>query len=477
MIPRTLLAVALCAGFYATGLAIALALAWMPWAQSRLTAQGLQLSGAVSLLGAAYVLWALVPPLQRWRAPGPELTESSQPALWALVRRVAAAAGHAVPAHVYLVSELQAFADSRPRWLGLRREPVIGLGLPVFAILDEDELAAVLGHEFGHHAGGDVRLGPWQHRTHRAIAAALDRLDGSSLFLHLPFYAYGRLYLRLTGRASRAQELRADALSAAIAGARSAVGALVAFEQHESRWLGYWHGVFVPMVESGLRAPILEGYRRYLACAPPPADDGAAPHPPDPGDTHPPLAVRLAALGTEAARPAIPKEGNAAPLLADQPAVEERLLASLLTDPAKIGELEAISWDEWGDKALPCLWKRHAGPGVEALQSVPVASLPELLRSDDTWHRMSRGVNVFSPEARRRQVRAWLGSWLGLGLQARGFRVTSGPGAPAVLEGDGLRIAPAQWIEDLVSGRRTDEEWAALWRAVEASGTLARHAG
>ena len=461
MTSRVALALCLFAGFYLCGIALVVALAWLPWAELRYTGS-LAPSGIAASVAAVYVAWALIPPRSRWVVPGIEVSEHTQPALHALIRRVAALARHPMPAAVYLVEGATAFAGSRPRWAGLRREPILGIGLPLFTLFGEDELAAVLAHEFGHHAGGDVKLGPWQHRTFLAVSAALERLDGSSVYLHLPFYAYAQLYLRLTGAASREQELRADALAARAVSPQALAGALVALEEHDGSWACYWHAAFVPAVEAGFRPPILEGYRRFLRATGATANTTAASRrDPSPHDTHPPLAARLAAIGmaAEARRPG----AGCAHLVQDMDGVERHLLASLLANAGAIGSLAPVSWDEWGRRILPAIWTRLLQERVPALAAVPLPNLPSLLDAESTWWpRLSSGANIYSAQARRRQLCTWLGQWAALSLIGGGFVVTSPVGAAPVLERGPVRVEPFRWVEDLASGARTADEWRRL---------------
>jgi Zn-dependent protease with chaperone function len=462
------MAVGLYAGFYLLGAAVVAAIAWLPWAQVHYTG-GIEPSGMIACVGVLYVLWALIPRWRRWSAPGPELSRTDQPALHALVDDVARAAGHATPRALYMVLEPTAMATSRPRWGGLRREPVVGLGLPLFALLTRAQLAAVVAHEFGHHVGGDVRLGPWQHRTFQAIAAALHRLDGSSVFLHLPFYAYGRLFLRLSGAASREQELRADALAARIAGRAAIADALVATVEQGDRWYDYWGGVFTPAVDAGFLMPLLDGYRRFMA-EPARADERPSSLAAVPEDTHPPLAARLAALGPVDSRPAGPPDA-VADALRDVAVLESRLITTVLRDAAVLPRLKRLEWDDWGREVLPAVWAHQLGDRERHLRDLKLTSLPSLLQ-DSWWERLRGGINVFSPEARQRQLRAWLGRWLGLSLLAAGYRVTSGPGAEPTLERDGSVVQPFIWIEDLAAGRRTADEWCALVGAIGVVGAL-----
>jgi Zn-dependent protease with chaperone function len=459
---RALVAVALFLGFYATGVGTAAALLWLPWAQMHYTGS-VDVAGIFCALAVLYVLWALVPPWRRWVDPGLALTPEEQPRLHALVGDLARRAGHARPAHVYLTDRLNAFAGSRPRWLGLRHEPYLGLGLPVFALLDAGQLAAVIGHEFGHHVGGDVRLGPWQYVTRQAIAAALDRLDGSAVLLHLPFYAYGRLFLRVTGASSREQELRADALGALLSSADSMGSALVALERFDDSWVRYWRDVFEPAVEAGFLLPLCEGYERSLR-AREPGPSGPPSTSFDVADTHPPLERRLQALGVALPDPS--RHVPPASLLDDPEALAQRLLASLMTDASLLERLTRVAWNDWGERVLPAVWAQSLGARLQALDGVALTDAPSVLADEGWWSRLREGVDVFSPEARRRQVQRWLVTWIALSLHRAGFRVTSGPGVPPRLARDVLRVEPARWVEDLAAARRSPQEWADLVRTV-----------
>lgn len=462
-VPRSLL---LFAGFYLFGLGLAAGLCWLPWAQVAYTG-GIGPSGFIALVVAGYVAWALVPPCSRWAPPGPEVVREKEPRLHGLVEEVAAMARHPKPRVVYAVAGATAFASSRPLWFGLRREPVVGIGLPLFAVLTRKEMAAVVAHEFGHHVGGDVRLGPWQHRTFQAIAAALHRLDGSSLFLHLPFYAYGRLFLRLSGAASRDQELRADALAARLTSTDAIAGALVAVERHAPAWSTYWQDVFVPAINAGFLLPILEGYQRFAA-ATAVASAALVPEPPAPEDTHPPLDVRLASLGASVPLP-VAADPPAFDLLSDIEGFERLVLGPLLADAAVLGRLKRTGWDAWGHDVLPAVWKGMLGARLGILQAVTLDQLPSLLDAASSWwERLHVGVNVFSPEARRRQLRSWLGIWVALCLEREGLGVASEPGAPLVLARGSLSVRPFQWVEELAAGQQTAAAWTTMLAGLRA---------
>jgi hypothetical protein len=103
------------------------------------------------------------------------------------------------------------------------------------------------------------------------------------------------------------------------------------------------------------------------------------------------------------------------------------------------------------------------GARREALAKVGLSSLPSLLEDDRTWwERLREGVNVYSPEARRRQLRIWLAHWVALSLLDDGFVVVSAPGAEPTLERASVRLEPFRWVEDLACGARTARDWEAL---------------
>src|SRR4029079_16607628 len=113
--------------------------------------------------------------------------------LQAFVREAARRAGSPPPDRLHVFHEANAFAAIHRPKLFAKRDSIVGIGLPLLAVLSENEAMSVLAHEMGHHVAGDVKLGPWVHKTRRALARTADRLEGSSFWLHLPFVAYAEL--------------------------------------------------------------------------------------------------------------------------------------------------------------------------------------------------------------------------------------------------------------------------------------------
>ncbi|WP_158101465.1 M48 family metalloprotease, partial [Streptomyces murinus] len=149
------------------------------------------------------------------------------------------------------------------RWLGLvPGERRLFLGVALLLGLPGAELDAVLGHELGHYAHHDTRLGhvvaalcdrlahtvgtlreraareEAEERAEFAAKAARRRAEGRppplkrgrtrgpDHYLALVFTAYAKLCLRLTEAVSRRQEYAADLVAARIAGPATTAAAL-----------------------------------------------------------------------------------------------------------------------------------------------------------------------------------------------------------------------------------------------------------
>jgi Peptidase family M48 len=114
------------------------------------------------------------------------------------------------------------------------------------------ELKAILAHEFGHYHSGDVKIGPWIHKTRAAIGRTIEKRSDSCL--QKVFVAYGNLFLRVTHAISRRQEFIADEVAANAAGAAVMASALRKAHEYAAAFNGYWSAwddvvetVFVPI--------------------------------------------------------------------------------------------------------------------------------------------------------------------------------------------------------------------------------------
>ena len=346
---RALLAVGLLVGFYLLALGLAAVLLYIPYAEWEY-ANRLHTNVLIFCCGGALaILWAIIPRLDKFPAPGPRLDARDQPRLFQTIDAIAALTGQQAPAEVYLVSDVNAWVADRGGVMGFGARRVMGLGLPLLQTLSIAELRAVLAHEFGHFFAGDTRLGPWIYRTRSAIARTLENLHGS--LLQQPFIAYAKLFLRVSHSVSRKQEYAADALAARIVGAQPLIeglkkvhGAGVAFDS-------YWRGEVLPVLHNGFRPPIADGFRRFL-CADSivRALDAHVAHElmqgeARPYDTHPTLRERIAALDDFPGSDAAHDNAAAVTLMSDLDALELELLRSMSADANR---LTALQWQDVG---------------------------------------------------------------------------------------------------------------------------------
>jgi len=344
----------------------------------------------------------------------------------------------------------------------------VGLGLPLFAMLDQDELASVVAHEFGHHTAGDVALGPWLYGTRLAIGTALERLEGSAFWLHLPFVAYGNLFLRITRSTSREQELSADRLAASCFGAASTATALLRVNDIDMTWPVYWDGEVIPVLERSRLPRVLEGFERFTAeleKRPKVVEDLARlkresrQEASKPLDTHPSLRERLIALGTPDA--ASRRGARSSLQLFDDVAVaEKQIIQSILRDPNM--PLEAFEWDAAAEAVWLPSWMDTIGPYREMFARIPPSAIPDALADAARWAPLLRaGVAFLSPQAERKRLSGLLGVHLAVRLHELGFTFTCAPGAAPSASKDGASVEPFVVVSDLEKGELSAADWKA----------------
>src|SRR6185295_7873003 len=173
---RAALAVVLLVGFYVLALAIVGGLLYLPYVEvvylhrlDRLT--------IFAIVGAAIILWSILPRVDRFTPPGPALTRADQPRLFATIDDVARGSEQAMPSEVYLIPDMNAWVAQRGGIMGFGSRRVMGLGLPMLQTLTISQMRAVVAHEFGHYHGGDTALGPWVYKTRAAIGRTIHGLS------------------------------------------------------------------------------------------------------------------------------------------------------------------------------------------------------------------------------------------------------------------------------------------------------------
>jgi Zn-dependent protease with chaperone function len=245
---------------------------------------------------------------------GEAVSRSDEPQLWGLVEAVAAAIGTQPPDNIVLGLTPEMFVtQSDIRTLSSRlRGRTLYISLPLTRMLDQDELRAIIGHELGHFYGSDLEMSAGFYPIYgRAIHTlrAMSGVSRSDIVASVTLAStIGTLRYFLASLASaeraiaRDRELLADQAGTHVSSPQAMASALVKVT------------TYTPLCERLLRSisPIAAGsgsvesagdqLSRAAGIAENELGAGALDRVqlPHPTDTHPPLGVRLKALGTTA---------------------------------------------------------------------------------------------------------------------------------------------------------------------------------
>jgi Zn-dependent protease with chaperone function len=456
-------------GFYILALAIVGVLIYIPYAEWTY-AGSLHLKLAfLCIMGAAIILWSILPRPDRFIPPGPPLEPKEHPKLFEVLAGIAEATKQQMPAEVYLLAEVNAWVMDRGGMMGCRSRRVMGLGLPLLQVLSVCQLRAVLTHEFGHFHGGDTKLGPWIYKTRAAIGRTLQGLTAYSSLLQKPFLWYGKAFLRMTHAVSRRQEFTADALAASVVGSRPLIEGLKQSHGAALAFNAYWANEVAPVLSRGFHPPLAEGFRRYLASSriteavSASLDRELAEGETDPYDTHPPLRERIAAVQSLPDRETPGPDLPAISLLGDTEGLEAHLIGAPSNESAAQA-LQLVAWEEVGWRIWAPAWEDYAGKYTKVLAGNTPYNLPKLSQNLDVFsHRLreSDGEDL-APEERRQQATATLGIALAVALCRNGWKLQVLPGDDVVCECKEAIIKPFDIVPKLAAGELTPEAWQEL---------------
>jgi Zn-dependent protease with chaperone function len=351
---------------------------------------GVPLSGAtVGVM--AYATWRALH-TRRAEPAGVPVSRTDAPPLWELVDAAAAAASVRPPERVVVVAEATAALRERSRLFGLVGGPrTLYLGLPLLQAWDNARIRATVAHELAHASPRLSRWSPVAYRGRVAIGRVVPRISRRNPAGPL-LRAYAALHRRMDGPVSRAQELAADRIAAEFAGGPAVVAVLHDRPALEALQRVFYAEYVGPGWRTG-RAPddVFGGFLRMLAAR---ADEltrlrNREPAAPDPWDTHPPRADRLAAIAE--APPAVPAAD--AELVPDLPGLGRALQA--VAFPAR--GRTTVGWDEFFGAARTAEMEREADGALGTLTRAagsPVANAGDVLdlASDGRLHKVAEAV-------------------------------------------------------------------------------------
>ena len=281
------------------------------------------------------------------------------PDLWARVDQLSQQLGAASPKQLLLGLEPTAFvtttAMALPGTGPLPLTETLYLPLGGLRLWSDAELNAVIGHELGHFRGNDIRFTARLAPALRSLAVSLesvqlDERDSGGLFRAARLPAVLALsfmlgtFTALISSMRRARELIADRAGASVSSGEALISAAAKLSVLETEWRDFWSALayFVTMGRTRVnfsqdlieRAAVVSNmlspaqFTEWLLAS----------RQPHPLDSHPPLAVRAAALMVDApsilhsALTALRTPANSSPLLRDL----EEALSRIVTESIRI---------------------------------------------------------------------------------------------------------------------------------------------
>jgi len=484
-----LLALAMVIASYAFLLLIAASCVYVPYLIIMSTDAGIQtlIVGLCGIAIAVAIVWSLIPRTDKFEAPGPTLDHSSHPRLFAELENIADALEEPLPDEVFMIPQANAFVADRGGTLGIGYRRVMGIGLPLVAIMTRAEFRAVLAHEFAHYYGGDTRLGPWVYKTRMAMVRAIQNLASmrgwmriavAQLVYGLVFAviaAYWKLFFRATQLVSRRQEYRADELACHIAGSKALITGLKKVHAANTAFPAYWNFEVAPFLSLGYRPPIAEGFGLFVQ-APEVSkqiEEHAAKELSQPKtsayDSHPPLRDRIAAAKLFEDENRDQMSEPALSLFGDFLNEEVRIL-SWKNSSAQVQSLKPLPWENLA-ASLPQMWRDVLQKNTQCLGEYTTDALPDAAtKMAEIGSRIPdpKGM-LLAPQQRTARAAELFGTALALAVSDAGWRLHMQPGERYFQVGE-ERVSIRELMDRLLSNKVSREEWAERCRTLKISG-------
>lgn len=486
-----LLAVVMIVLSYAVILLIAVACAGLP---ILVLMKSQSLNGQLILLAlcglamAGTMLWSLVPRRDKFEDLGPRIGPESHPRLFAELEKIAASLNEPLPAEVFLVPQLNAFVTDRGGIMGFGSRRVMGIGLPLVAVLNIAEFRAVLAHEFAHYYGGDTHLGPVVYKARQAMIRTIQNMASLGSAMRVAVAAilyrvvmwilqgYWKLYFRATQLISRRQEYRADELASHIAGPKALITGLKKIHSGAAAFPAYWNSEVVGFLNMGYRPAITQGFELFVN-APEISrqineylSKELVGEKTTPYDSHPPLRDRVAAAESYSG----PEQDESAQLpartLFNDLLGEEARILSMSGSEAEVAKLRIVDWDSLAE-TLPKLWEESVRGRAELLGDATPEDLPDLVpRLAEIGSKLPdpKGM-LLTPDQRTGRAVELIGTALALAVANAGWKLHMNPGE-RYYEVDGERFSVREFLGQLLANKVSREEWTERCRRLKIAG-------
>ena len=464
------------AGFYALAIASGLGLLVLAYfAVIAKSAATLKLAFFSAVAGGT-VLLSLRPRFDKFEAPGPALTKSAQPELFAVIEDIARTTNQTMPAEVYAIHDVNAWVATRGGILGIGGRRVMGLGLPLMHLLTVDQLKAVLAHEFGHYGGGDTKIGRLVYHTRMGLGRTLVAVEGKSIAVL--FNLYGAFVMRVTSAVSRQEEFAADRFAARATSPQDLADSLQVIDQRAALFPLFFASNVHPVLEEGYWASIGDGFQAFVAS---PLFEGAAVRPIGDGaevpdttyDSHPSTEARvhaLSALPPPAAR--VADRRLAAALLRGRDELERTLFKP---EGPTFDTLKPVTWEDVTPGVLVPRWRRVAREREDILKHVRIEAPPAVTRDILQLGRNFGGLKmrIMDDPDIVNHVLFGIACGVVVRLMDAGWAPIASPNLFCELVRGDERIDPMRRIFEIGHGQSSAEEWAAFCVREQLSGPLA----
>ena len=466
-------------GFYGFALTISAVLLAIPFAEYALIKR-VHFQFLIPCWGAGgAIVWALLPRRDRFEPPGPQLSRTEVPTLFAIIDDVAAKTAQPAPREVYLVGNVNAWVTHRGGLMGFGSRRVMGVGLPLLQTLSADEVRAVIAHEFGHYDSGDVALGPWIYKTRAAIFRSLDGVHRT--FVEGAFTWYARMFMRMTMAISRRQEFVADAIAARVAGGAVMASALKKVATLAPAYDAYFRHEVTPLLGAGFLPPIAQGFTTFLEHPRTQAilesnEAHTIGEPAGEFDSHPSMADRIDALN------ALPVEG--APTtghlgtrvdLADPDNFAARYLR-VAFGADNLDALAPVRWEDTAGSVYLPHFMRLAQTHAEWLGDLTIDTLPAGRQAY-----VDRGAALSDTREGYADAEAHVGRALSVltaavtaAMARAGWTIETGPGRSIDAVRGADIVVPRDVVCALADGSLSPTDWAARATALGLAGVRLR---
>jgi len=288
---------------------------------------------------------------------GRPIAEDRYPSIWKQVKALAAKINALSPNNIVVGLDASFFVIESPIkcLTGKLKGRTLYLSLPLCRILNQGELTAIVGHELGHFKGEDTRFTRRFAPIYRGAADALVNLERMrsehlAAIALLPVLSVLSYFFDCFATAekeiARERELAADQVGVTLSGSQNAASALVKVHAFSNYWRSALQrmretinsgrpvdnvsAMFAELVAENAREPVLLGL-----------EDKSLSHP---MDTHPPLNVRLQAIGVslkiiEGVALDISPRGSAVHMIDDYEKLEQQLSQAQQTLMERAGEV------------------------------------------------------------------------------------------------------------------------------------------